>query len=992
MVARINANIDPLAGKLRETSLQEQDRALRRANEIAELRHQLDLLKLQQDVMAQTGKTTGSSPQYSPPQGAATPDPKQTADVATLAAKIAEIEKELRALVSKPLGLDGPIQKPALASPSDVHQSQAQSTSKDIFEDQSSYRDLINSRIRERQLDDAHDLAGFTLYEFKFDVTFAPGNNTQRYALLWFSLVNPYDKGDGSALRTAAEELDKSIASQLTGSNGQQPDAAEVALKKFFAPTGRSHPRRISWKLNEAGPVAAAWQDLSPRYFAWVDQLQATLIDDQINLQLRQESASVTRKALATLQDHQAREWCDQQVAKKPERVGIAEASRIGPFVPFGPAGAALFVPNLAYLETLRGSRAPGPLVVDDPRTKCALSYHSYRIFHEAFADLVDIEKPAPFEIRSAGSTNSRTWFVSSVRGTTEKFSPESIKKDPNKYAATFLQSVRGMLGVLKSDQQPWIANIEPKEYAQNISDVSSRENLRNLMLGLGATASKGASLEAFVQSIQDSQALLHAIQRQPLAISVSNAQNVFGWLLGPKYAIRNGQAVFVHSPVRHTFTVSAVVPSWWSRVGLKAEGVWIDENGQLAETFEPWSANPGKASLADKNAGFPADRPKSPLVNVELPSTVNGFSTTLFAAHGLTLREPRINTAELSFRPESSFVMQEGAGAQSIRIRGRELWRNPDVFVGGQRADVVEVMPDMNGLVATFNAIRVPARPVNLDLAVVTSFGEDVLPSAISVLPARQRESRFARLASRQFDTRNPVVVFDTTPTDVPRGYAELRLRLRPIVADSPWVDLAAAPTWTTTGRLEFRATEEEVKKLVTAVGARVVAELLPDLRMRTTPGADPFSVLAAEPVPMAFVPNPAKAQLKLATKTLEYLPNGAPKPDQIQLSLPDGVELNDFQRAYLDLEAAMAGGKLSLSLFEGDQQLVVLPLELRGRRLLVERAHLVLQRTKLAPEATDKDESKDLTLRVNYGDDKSGGAIASDVSILTVIQRKKK
>jgi len=98
--------------------------------------------------------------------------------------------------------------------------------------------------------------------------------------------------------------------------------------------------------------------------------------------------------------------------------------------------------------------------------------------------------------------------------------------------------------------------------------------------------------------------------------------------------------------------------------------------------------------------------------------------------------------------------------GDQTILIHGAELWRNPKVFVGSQQADRVDVLPDMNGLLAHFNTVTYPptesgegslASQALQTLTVVTSFGYDEAVGAVRILPppeaGKAADSTFASL-----------------------------------------------------------------------------------------------------------------------------------------------------------------------------------------------------------------------------------------------------
>ena len=63
--------------------------------------------------------------------------------------------------------------------------------------------------------------------------------------------------------------------------------------------------------------------------------------------------------------------------------------------------------------------------------------------------------------------------------------------------------------------------------------------------------------------------------------------------------------------------------------------------------------------------------------------------------------------------------------------IRGHELWRNPQVFLGNQQAQSVKVLSDMDGLAAEF-ATPLDQQMSSFPLKVVTTFGEYNVPSAV--------------------------------------------------------------------------------------------------------------------------------------------------------------------------------------------------------------------------------------------------------------------
>src|SRR3954468_12776147 len=90
---------------------------------------------------------------------------------------------------------------------------------------------------------------------------------------------------------------------------------------------------------------------------------------------------------------------------------------------------------------------------------------------------------------------------------------------------------------------------------------------------------------------------------------------------------------------------------------------------------------------------------------------------------------------------PSGNCSLRRRPTSQTILIRGAELWRNPQVYVGDQRASFVEVLPDMRGLLATFDKLSMPpaigSAPQRLNLTVITSGGLSVLSDTVTLIPA---------------------------------------------------------------------------------------------------------------------------------------------------------------------------------------------------------------------------------------------------------------
>jgi hypothetical protein len=95
----------------------------------------------------------------------------------------------------------------------------------------------------------------------------------------------------------------------------------------------------------------------------------------------------------------------------------------------------------------------------------------------------------------------------------------------------------------------------------------------------------------------------------------------------------------------------------------------------------------------------------------------------------------------EWAAQPADFRVCDEKA---ALIIPGRRLWRSTIVTLGSQKADEIFVLPDMNGIIATFSQIKVPtslpdpkANDFLVPITVWTSQGSVTLP-----LPAKIRST----------------------------------------------------------------------------------------------------------------------------------------------------------------------------------------------------------------------------------------------------------
>ena len=250
---------------------------------------------------------------------------------------------------------------------------------------------------------------------------------------------------------------------------------------------------------------------------------------------------------------------------------------------------------------------------------------------------------------------------------------------------------------------------VTPKERVQRIAGETRA--LQNLGLGLEGAA---GVVDGRLSYSERAAAQANAVMRQPLLVGYSDSPDdpetaVMGWLIGPRFKLPSsaGEAVsFRHVPIQHSLTSIVSVPYWWKELKLVTKTYWLDGRGdRYSQSGAPLDDDAYKTLVGEQTT-------------VKLPYDTQGIENLLLGRR----QGPQV----ISTVNEDRVLMACTRG--SVIIRGRELWRSTTVTLGAQRADEIMVLPNMNGIIATFNVVQPPPgletlKP--LKLVVWTSGGE---------------------------------------------------------------------------------------------------------------------------------------------------------------------------------------------------------------------------------------------------------------------------
>ncbi len=202
-----------------------------------------------------------------------------------------------------------------------------------------------------------------------------------------------------------------------------------------------------------------------------------------------------------------------------------------------------------------------------------------------------------------------------------------------------------------------------------------------------------------------------------------SDRRAIFGWMISPVPLVQGG--------IRK-YPVSALVsaPSWWRAATLQIGTCWIaiDKVGGLVRGhLSTEKKRLPRRRRSDGDSVSLSDHAIKLKIKLEKACGQSGNFTwrehnirlpgdELNISHKLRIQvvdEPNLQGIGLDSLPDGSFPdSQLGVMAgkpANIVLLGDRLWRNPRVFLGTQMADLVQVLPDMTGLVANFRCIEKP-------------------------------------------------------------------------------------------------------------------------------------------------------------------------------------------------------------------------------------------------------------------------------------------
>jgi hypothetical protein len=548
--------------------------SLRRKEELAAIEHEIALANKRKvledaapgaEASATTASTGTSTPAPSPPAATKPTNPKLAGgDVNDLSTRLTA-ENRAKLLPSPD----------SIATASKVKASPLEE-----FRDRLAFREEIRNEILESQLDDAHDLAGRTLYRLNFDVTVRPATASEEaFAVVSMTLEEaqkPEDLYDtwirelSNKLNNWANEDLKDTTSCLDAAiNDREVGSCIPALEelaRFAVSQDFVHPLVVEARRRAAKDVEEEQgrDELQERARATVlrslDQIDANVL-------------GLVTRAMPTEDENRL-----MNPAGAPKELASdikAFARALGPSLR-APAGQEE-ADGLRYLLQAKAIRD---------------YFVAYGL--DSYADRPEMPITGRQRLSAMGKEAKREAF------------------------ATKLGSIRAMA-----------YGATPKEVVQRVSDVASRRSVAEFAAA-AAMLSGSASVDTTLKLIRESQHLLQGIARAPLVVGFTDASGErakgspnFGWLIGPKFRLTRSfwpwskGFEFSHTPIQNTVAATLAVPAWWDSAKVTVCTRWATQKRASSKSPEKCSpeyevALPGNPEAIWDVFYPPSRRPKS--------------------------------------------------------------------------------------------------------------------------------------------------------------------------------------------------------------------------------------------------------------------------------------------------------------------------------------------------------------------------------------------
>lgn len=602
----------------------------------------------------------------------------------------------------------------------------------------SAIRDKIRSMSLENALDDRHDLQGNTVFGLKFDTAIIPGSYTRLRPTVIVELeVDPfYSRALGR--RVEIDELISHELDALAPSNGETPKAFASRKHEVSEVRDRldSHFRRwvsdIQKRFDDYSTYASSY--CQPHKY----RSPKLLYEEAVKYYL--DRAVNVEGILQTANDNRSSCGGDSQDLSDPTSILLPLS---GPWsnyfdLYFESAGSRIRVSGKQNWVHLLDSRdlesvPNGRRLWTAPslESKVADADDSLRIAYGTASDdfglkmrelLSNISVEGQAQL-SKEFTENHTAMLYSDPACNAVFVPPEEGDDKNvddKNVDVLSKPLNtGFLAFARAvfESQPYAYAAFPRgDVAGVVIDSQSQA-----MLSAAYRGDFGVKVGEGEQSVRAEPTIINFASSQPRRRGGSAGRDRpgetfdFGWTV-----VKPGK----QEPMQASQLVLVSIPAYLDKLRMKVTRGWLDVDAAHGQR---------ERLLKQQEVSW---------IEIPVPPDYEAMDTLVDPE--LWRQDPKVNEEALCAVPrgavhgrEPIFSVRSGDRAD-LMIPGERLWRSAVVMIGGQPADRIRVLPDMRGILASFDRIGVPAATCRdgksplADLVIWTSEGSIPLRNAV--------------------------------------------------------------------------------------------------------------------------------------------------------------------------------------------------------------------------------------------------------------------
>ncbi len=588
---------------------------------------------------------------------------------------------------------------PAPVGPADAEPRLDGLVFRDRFQVLSGIRDMIRQQILENMLDDRHDLTANSIYGLKFDTTVIPGHNTRDRAFVEVTVVP-----EGPFLGMA------------------YGDGAKAYVGTFLCRQARSRRQDAEQVCADVDAEAIRrYEEQFDLYLAWLEDIEKRINTTEASLV----------KSIAP--DAQCSGVAEEQYAELISRtldvvLGLPEKRFLLNHVDRAfTAEARRSVPTGQEEVTASESRSIGKqLRLDDPWAKfmtitaqpmrvpgikrnCNIRVDfRVRTLDESYlARATDVTEPVQSQtdgpcsepLVPIGGTKDGRW-----RFWLEEWRFKELlqRRSPSEFAPRYRLAAADLDLMPTQDPEQtklffgcpdWVVEGDkwltvPSGFFNFIDSMTEHDAYtyavfpKNDVLGMITDMAAAANARGAGGALDLSHRVVRS-RTEPVSIGYGGGPSTAGDADPGNQGINFGWVIAASGAMQlslRTQLALVSVPAWTDQLMVHFRTGWLDQRGRR----------------------YAVD--SLPVMSIRLPPDV-GALDSIFSNQGWVSPAPRIQDEAM----DQAVYVVAGRNAK-ILIPGTRLWRSTAVTLGAQQADRIRVLPNMEGIIAEFQPVELPA------------------------------------------------------------------------------------------------------------------------------------------------------------------------------------------------------------------------------------------------------------------------------------------